>query len=82
MNGDRADKVPQESESLPLDAVIERYWTYLRIARGLSQNTLLAYQRDVTTFQRYLRDQGLHEAQEVSPPLLADFLQHLHRSGL
>ena len=45
MNGDRADKVPQESESLPLDAVIERYWTYLRIARGLSQNTLLAYQR-------------------------------------
>ena len=82
MNGDRADKVPQESESLPLDAVIERYWPYLRIARGLSQNTLLAYQRDVTTFQRYLRDQGLHEAQEVSPPLLADFLQHLHRSGL
>lgn len=82
MSGDPAIKALPRSGSLPLDSVIERYWNHLRIARGLSRNTLLAYQRDVATFQRYLRDQGLFEAQEVSPPFLAEFLDHLHRSGL
>ncbi len=68
--------------SLPLDSVIERYWSHLRIARGLSRNTLLAYQRDVATFQQYLQDHRLFEARDVSPPFLSGFLDHLHRSGL
>ncbi len=82
MSGDVAGKTTQQADSLPLDSVIERYWNYLRIARGLSRNTLLAYQRDVATFQRYLLSQGLSEAREVCPPLLSGFLDHLHRSGL
>lgn len=82
MSGDTADQARQESNALPLDSVIERYWNHLRIARGLSRNTLLAYQRDVATFQRYLQDHELYEAREVSPPCLSGFLDHLHRSGL
>lgn len=82
MSAEAADKAGQEPDAFPLDAVIERYWNHLRIARGLSRNTLLAYQRDVATFQRYLREQGLHGARDVSPPFLAGFLEHLHHSGL
>ncbi len=77
-----ATGAPQGSDSLPLDPLVERHWNHLRIARGLSRNTLLAYQRDVTTFQRYLRDRGVQAANEVSPPLLSAFLEQLHRSGL
>ena len=69
-------------ERLPLEPFIERYWDHVRIARGLSRNTLLAYQRDVATFQRYLRDRQVSDVREMSPPLLAGFLDHLHRSGL
>jgi len=69
-------------ERLPLEPFIERYWDHVRIARGLSRNTLLAYQRDVATFQRYLRDRQVSDVREMSPPLLARFLDHLHRSGL
>ncbi len=82
MSGEAANHAGQESDAFPLDAVVERYWNHLRIARGLSRNTLLAYQRDVATFQCYLREQGLHKAHDVSPPFLAGFLKHLHHSGL
>ncbi len=82
MSGDAADKALPGPDSLPLDSVIERYWNHLRIARGLSRNTVLAYQRDISTFQRYLRDQERSDARTVSPPFLSGFLDHLHRSGL
>ena len=82
MSRDGPGRGSGETDPLPLDPLIDRYWDHLRIARGLSCNTLLAYHRDITTFQRYLRDQGLHDAREVTPPLLAGFLEALHRSGL
>lgn len=69
-------------ERLPLEPFIERYWDHVRIARGLSRNTLLAYQRDVASFQHYLRDQQVSDVRAMSPPLLAGFLDHLHQSGL
>lgn len=78
---------PEESsasipEQLPLASFIERYWDHVRIARGLSRNTLLAYQRDVAAFQRYLRDRRVYDVREMVPPLLAGFLDHLHQAGL
>jgi integrase/recombinase XerD len=33
-------------------------------------------------FQQYLRDQQIHDPSQVSPPLLAAFLERLHREGL
>ncbi|WHZ15868.1 MAG: Site-specific tyrosine recombinase XerD [Nitrospira sp.] len=82
MNGDRAGSAPHGSDRLPLDPLVERYWDHGRIVRGLSRNTLSAYRRDVGTFQRYLRDEGIYDARQVSPPFLSGFLEHLHRSGL
>lgn len=82
MSGDAVGRPIRAANSLPLDSVIERYWNHLRVARGLSRNTLMAYQRDVATFQQYLHDHGLIEAKDVSPPFLSGFLEHLHRSGL
>ncbi|MBS0171610.1 MAG: site-specific tyrosine recombinase XerD [Nitrospira sp.] len=82
MSGEAAGHTRHHSDAFPLDGVIERYWNHLRIARGLARNTLLAYQRDVAIFQRYLRDHGLQEAREVTPSFLSAFLNHLHRSGL
>ncbi len=82
MSRDATDHARKGSDPLPLDPLVERFWDHLRIARGLSRNTLLAYQRDVATFQRYLYDQRVQAAHDVSPPLLSSFLEQLHRSGL
>ncbi|MGZ8421713.1 MAG: site-specific tyrosine recombinase XerD [Nitrospira sp.] len=82
MNRDPRKSAPHASDTLPLEPFIERYWDHLRIARGLSLNTVLAYRRDIGTFQRYLRDQDVQDARAVTPPLLSGFLEHLHRSGL
>ena len=71
-----------ESDSLPLEPLVAQYCDDLRVARGLSRHTLSAYQRDVRAFQRFLRDQQIHDPGQVSPPLLAAFLGHLHRGGL
>ncbi|HVG02749.1 MAG TPA: site-specific tyrosine recombinase XerD [Nitrospira sp.] len=67
---------------LPLEPFIKRFWDHLRIARGLSRNTVLAYQRDIRRFQQYLGDQAVHDAETITPPLLSEFLVHLHRAGL
>ncbi len=82
MNRDLEESATRLSDGLPLEPLIERYWDHLRIACGLSRNTLLAYRRDVGAFQRYLRDRGVYDARELSPPLLFGFLEHLHHSGL
>ncbi|MDR4479698.1 MAG: site-specific tyrosine recombinase XerD [Nitrospira sp.] len=82
MNGESEALSSPVSERLPLEPFIDRYWDHLRIARGLSRNTLLAYRRDVATFQQYLREQRVYDVREMSPPLLSGFLEHLHRSGL
>lgn len=82
MSYDPKQSAPRASDSLPLEPMVERYWDHLRIARGLSLNTVLAYRRDIVTFQRYLRDQRVHDAEAVTPPLLSEFLEHLYRCGL
>ena len=40
--------------TVPLEPFIERFWDHLRIARGLSRNTVLAYRRDIRRFQQLL----------------------------
>jgi integrase/recombinase XerD len=82
MRRDPKETTSSSSYLLPLEPFIERYWDHLRIARGLSLNTVLAYRRDIGTFQRYLRDHGVYAADAVTPPLLTEFLEHLYRSGL
>lgn len=79
---DTASPTAQESDPLPLELLVARFCDDLRIARGLSRHTLSAYQRDVTGFQHYLRDQQVSDPRKMSPPLLAAFLEHLHRGGL
>lgn len=79
---DAASQPPQESDPLPCESLVARYCDDLRIARGLSRHTLSAYQRDVRAFQCYLREQHIHDPGQVSPPVVAAFLERLHRGGL
>ena len=82
MGGDAEEPAPTTISLLPLEPFIQRFWDHLRIARGLSRNTVLAYRRDIRRFQHYLLDQRVPDATRITPPLLSEFLVFLHRAGL
>jgi integrase/recombinase XerD len=66
----------------PMDPLIDRYLTEVRIERGLAHNTLMAYRRDLHTLQRYMVDQRLHHPAELTREALRAFLQYLTRMKL
>lgn len=77
MPAQSTDRLP-----LPMDPLIDRYLTDMRIERGLARNTLMAYRRDLHTLQRYMVDQDLHHPSELTREALRAFLQYLTRMKL
>ena len=51
---------------------------YLRAECGLSDNTLLAYNRDLTQFTAWYRTHGPDRVQQVEISLISDYLQFLY----
>ncbi|MBI3651345.1 MAG: site-specific tyrosine recombinase XerD [Acidobacteria bacterium] len=59
----------------------KRFLSYLRVEKGLSVNTLTAYQADLTKLMKFAqeRDKDLLSLERDD---IKDFIQHLHHSGL
>lgn len=57
------------------------FLNYLRVERGLSANTLVAYRADLEKLTRFATSIG-KELVSIERDDLAKFLQHLHNSGL
>jgi integrase/recombinase XerD len=66
----------------PLDDLIARYLTDLRIEGGLAEHTLEAYRRDLEKFRSYLRALGLAHPAEATRPTMSGFLEGLGRARL
>lgn len=64
-----------------MEGVITAFLNYLRVEKGLSQNTILAYGRDLHKFRHFAREQHLDLAQVHRDDVVA-FLASLYRSGL
>jgi len=60
--------------------LIERFFNYLTVEKGLSLNTLEAYKNDIKKFQDYLREIG-RDIMEVSKGDLISYLNHLRDGG-
>lgn len=50
------------------------FFDYLRNERGLRETSISYYRIDLRAFEKYLRDIGLHELQDVSPVVLSGFV--------
>ena len=61
---------------------VHTFVAHLRDERGLSPNTVAAYQRDVTQFFRFAARAGVDDADQVEPMLLRRFLALLRTRGL
>jgi integrase/recombinase XerD len=64
-----------------MSAIEAAFLNYLRVERGLSANSLLAYGRDLQKLRRFL-DERRKDLDCLSSQDVSDFVQHLLRSGL
>jgi integrase/recombinase XerD len=69
-DGRRAGVTTSTAPRLPLAG---RYVDHLRAERGLAANTVVAYQRDLALYARYLGEVGVADPRPVSPQQLESF---------
>jgi len=62
-----------------MDALIDQFINYLRLERGLADNTIQAYSRDLSSFARFLEEQDLSPL-TVSRDQIIEYLSSLKRS--
>jgi integrase/recombinase XerD len=61
-----------------MDQQIDDFLSYIASEKGLSQNTIQAYQRDSLAFQLFLQDNGKSSFKQVDKGLIVDFLTSLN----
>jgi integrase/recombinase XerD len=57
-----------------LEQMIEEFYQYILVERGLSKNTADAYRRDLTVFLDWLHAQGLNEWDQVTRYYISGFM--------
>ena len=59
-----------------------RYFNYLLIERGVAQNTLEAYGRDLRRYFQFLQQKDLTQLQDVKPEVIIEYLVKIKSDGL
>lgn len=62
---------------LPLGQNVKDFLDYLTIEAGLSDNTVLAYGRDLKSFLKYCKTKKISQLQEIQPILIQHYLRIL-----
>ena len=65
---------------MSLDSNMESFLRFLSLTEGLSQNTVLAYKRDLSLFQDWYLAEN-KAVKSLSQGDIEDFLYHLHQQG-
>jgi integrase/recombinase XerD len=65
--------------SLPLGQSVRDFLDYLIVEAGLSNNTILAYGRDLKSFLVYCKSQNVSRLHQIKPGLIQKYLQVLSR---
>lgn len=63
-----------------LTSSVDRFLDHLSVERGLSNNTLEAYRRDLSRYAAYLRDRGVADPVRAGEREIAAFVAHLSGS--
>jgi integrase/recombinase XerD len=65
-----------------MDLYLDLFLNYLQVEKGLADNTLEAYSRDVGTYLNFLAGRGHAGFSSLRPVDVASFLQHLKDGGI
>jgi integrase/recombinase XerD len=64
------------------DVLVDQYINYLIIEKGLSENTIESYSRDISRYVEYLKQKGVKQVAETDTPLILTYLISLRDGGL
>ncbi|GAA5209478.1 site-specific tyrosine recombinase XerD [Microbacterium kyungheense] len=59
---------------MQIERAVQSYLRHVSIERGLSENTVAAYRRDLAGYAMWLGEQGVDDTAEVTPVMLASFV--------
>jgi integrase/recombinase XerD len=65
-----------------LESAIHVFLSYMRVEKGLAQNTILAYGRDLRRFAEFLRKRHKVRMEDVTREDIVDFLSNLYKEKL
>jgi integrase/recombinase XerD len=65
-----------------METAIHVFLSYLRVEKGLSQNTILAYGRDLKRFAQFLATRHKRETTQINREDVVDFLSSLYKAKL
>ena len=63
--------------ALGVEAGIDRFMRHVAIERGLAENSLAAYQRDLSAYAAWLAERGIDDLEHVGPETLSAFVADL-----
>ena len=69
--------VGEKLNSLPLGQIATSFLGYLTFEAGLSENTVLAYGRDLKHFLKYCRSNKISQLKQIKPILIQNYLRIL-----
>src|SRR5476649_2281277 len=61
---------------------IDEFMNYISVERGLAQNTLLAYRRDLTKYIDYLSTKNINTSSNVNREHVSDFMFDLKKHDM
>jgi integrase/recombinase XerD len=66
----------------PLDVLVDQYINYLILEKGLSDNTIESYSRDISRYVEYLNQKRVKHISDADTPLILTYLISLRDGGL
>jgi len=76
----QAQSVGEKLLSMPLGQSVRDFLNYLTVEAGLSDNTILAYGRDLKSFLEYCNAEKKSRLDQVKPALIQNYLQTLAKA--
>lgn len=65
-----------------MDEQVQQYLDYLIIEKGLSENSLLSYSKDLSQFVTFIEENGMTQLNNVDTPVILAWMVDLSKKGL
>ena len=77
----QVQSISEKLLSLPLGQNVKSFLDYLTVEAGLSNNTVLAYGRDLIGFLKYCKSNKITQLRQIRPELIQSYLRTLTQSN-
>jgi integrase/recombinase XerD len=81
MPSTQLNSVKEQLCEFPTGCLVAQFLDYLGIEAGLSENTILAYGRDLKAFAAFAKSRGVGNVKKIKPVLIQEYLVKLSKAS-